>query len=128
MLLEELQSGDIMYMSLLKYANENGGIDSWYYFLSQNLADPSIPMILTWTHSSTKPTIDDLLNYNVSDLDSIRSTLKGIQSVVDSNFIIPCLSSSAIDLSTNDITRNGIYVFDLDLQKIRVFYNGVWNN
>lgn len=127
MLLEELQSGDVMYMSLLKYAHENGGISSWYYFLSQNIADPSVPEILTWTHASTPPTISDLLTYNVSDMDSIRSTLRSVQQVVDVNQsqIIPMITTSSLTYATPD-TRNGTYVFDTTTHTIKVFYEGVW--
>jgi len=127
MLLEELQSGDIMYMSLLKYANENGGITSWYYFLSQNIADPSIPEIITWTHSSTQPTIADLLTYNVSDMDVIRETLRSVQQVVDVNQsqIIPMIATSSLSYATPD-ARDGTCVFDTTALQLKVFYGGVW--
>ena len=127
MLLEELQSGDIMYMSLLKYASENGGIDSWYYFLSQNIADPSVPVILTWTHISTQPTIEQLLQYDVADMDSIRTTLRSVQQVVDVNQsqIIPMIATSSLSYATPD-ARDGTCVFDTTTHTIKVFYEGVW--
>lgn len=128
MLLEELQSNDYMYMSLLKYANENGGITSWYYFLSQNTADPSVPEILSWTHGSTQPTIADLLTYSVADLIPVRETLRGIQAIVDTNQnqIIPMLPTTSLTYATPD-ARNGVMVFDTTTYTVKVFYEGTWH-
>lgn len=71
----ELQS-NFLY-ACLKYAVDNGGIDTNYTTFSPDVIGieyrDNAYTIVRWNHSSTQPTTDDLMAYSVDDLADVKA-------------------------------------------------------